>query len=962
MRSIARALKVRPQETSLLVSMVTLSFVGMAGLAIGQSGTNALFFARIGTDALPVMYLAQGATAFVFMLALAGILGRADRRRAYRSIPAGLAAVVVAERLVLLTDESWILPLLWLTVAVSVLLQNVFVWGVAGVVTDTRRAKRLFPLFAAGEILGSVTGGVLTGPLVRLLGTENLLLVWAAALVTSFLLCRVVLRTPGRSVQPRPHRTRSRRTSPWRDLTVAFGYVSRSRLLVWMTIAAVLFSVLFFSLYLPWATAATDRYPDAGDLAGFFGLFWAAMTGGAFLISVLVTNRLFGWFGIASVMIVLPILYSGSFAILIVNSGFLTLVILRFVDGVWLQGVASPAWETLTNVVPDARRDQVRAFLNGGPAQAGTVIAGVIALVGQEVLSPRGFAAIGLVTALITVLVVSRVRASYTSALVDALRAGRPHIFSDVAVAGVPFAFDRDAQTVEAILEATSDDQGTVRRLAVQLLTGVDDERARSALERSLGDQDASVRAEAVIALTARLEDPARHPAFLSLIRDPDPAVAASAAASIAEGSDGGIAVRRLGELAADPDPSVRTIALRQLRRVRADVAAPIASSAADDPDPGVRATAISTLGAVDPFGAREPAIRLFDDPSPRVRAAAASAVAQMGDVAVDDALMALDRPHARDAALAALPHLDRDDRTTIVRRLASRCVADATRDGDLAAAIPGDDGAEGLLKAALLERARANGRTALRATSLVSSDGAAVRSAIESLDASDTRQVANALETLEATTEGALVRPLLALWETPEPGSGKSVQDWLERALRDSDALIAGCAARIALARNDQKEGEVMVGSGVSMPLVERVLFLRHVPLFEELTPSDLRSIAEVADEQSFGDGEDLAVQGEMGDALHIIASGTVRVEAGSTEIARRGQGDVVGEMSLITRDPRMASLVADGDVHTIRIGRREFESMVHDRPDIAFGVMRVLARRLAEPRHSDRSRQAIS
>src|SRR5207344_3272664 len=101
---------------------------------------------------------------------------------------------------------------------------------------------------------------------------------WAAALVVSFALCRMVLSAAGTLAQPRVRKARRRSASPWRDLTVAFGYVRRSRLLVWMTLAAVLFSVLFFSLYLPWATAATERFPDAGDLAGFFGLFWAAMT------------------------------------------------------------------------------------------------------------------------------------------------------------------------------------------------------------------------------------------------------------------------------------------------------------------------------------------------------------------------------------------------------------------------------------------------------------------------------------------------------------------------------------------------------------------------------------------------------------------------------------------------------------------------------------------------------------
>ena len=957
MSAIQRTLKIRPGETRLVLPMVALSFVGMAGLAIGQSAANALFFDRIGTDALPLMYLAQGGTAFVFMLGLAAVLGRVDRRRAYLAIPAGLGAVVLAERLALLGGGRWIFPVLWLTVAIAILLQNVFVWGIAGVVTDTRRAKRLFPLFAAGEILGSVTGGLLTDPLVGLIGTENLFLVWAIALATSFALCRVVLSAAGTDAQPRARRAR-RPTSALKDLTVAFGYVTRSRLLVWMTLAAVLFSVLFFSLYLPWATAATERFHDADALAGFFGLFWAAMTGAAFLVSVLLTNRLFGRFGIATMMMVLPLLYVGSFGILLASSGFVTLVVLRFVDGVWLQGVASPAWETLTNVIPDARRDQVRTFLNGGPAQAGTVIAGVIALVGQDVLSPRQFAAIGLATAAITVFVTWRVRASYASALVDALREGRPEVFPDVAVAGVPFAFDRDAQTLRSLLEAAQDEHAPVRRLAVQLLVDVDGERATRSLERALRDADATVRAQAVAALAPRLGKDGRLDALLPLVADPDPTVAASAAAATAGGPNGSASAVRLATLAEDADPLVRTATLRSLATAPAGVAIPLASRALGDEDPGVRAAALRTLAAVDVDEALEPALRLLEDPSPRVRHAAVDAAALAGDRAVDAVLASLERPRARGAALRTLARLDIGGREAAVRTFVVDRATEAAGDHRLAAAVPSDRAAAGLLREALLARARSNGRAALRALSLTSVDGGAVRSAIESLDARDAGQVANALETIEATADGSLSRPILALWEPTERvlpvGTDVGQDDWLERTLADDDAFIAACAEAVVV---EWRGGGGTARTGTSMPLIERVLFLRRVPLFDELTPADLGAIAEVAQERSFTEGEVLASEGELGDELLIVASGTVRVETGGAEIARRGRGEVVGEMSLITGGPRMASLVADGDVRAIRIGRREFESMIHDRPDIGIGVMRVLAHRLAETRPGDPS-----
>jgi HEAT repeat protein len=884
------------------------------------------------------------------MMSLAAVVGRVDRRRAYLAIPAGLALLALLERAVLFTDATWIYWVLWLTVAFALLLQNVFVWGVAGVVTDTRTAKRLFPLFAAGEILGSVAGGLLTAPLVSLLGTRNLVVVWAGALVVALILCRIVLSAarPGTHTEhvARARRARRIRSSPWRDLRTAFAYVQTSKLLVWMTAAAVLFSVLFFSLYLPWATAATERYPDAGDLASFFGLFWAAMTGAAFLVSVLATNRLFAAFGIATMMMVLPLMYLGTFGIMLASSGFVTLVVLRFLDGVWLQGVASPAWETLTNVVPDARRDQVRAFLNGGPAQAGTVIAGVIALVGQQVLSPRQFAAIGLATAALATLVVWGVRRSYASALVDALREGQPHVFPEVAVARVPFAFGHDAQALAGALRSVDDESPQVRRLAVRLLVDFDDQRASAALEGALRDPDAGVRAQAVVALAGRLDGPERDRVLRPLVDDPAAGVAAPAAAAVSSGPDGAAALARLRTLARDDDPAVRATAVSNLAGAPAD-AAPIAEGALDDEDPAVRATAVTSFAWLDPSNALGPAVALFDDPSQRVRDAAAAAVTTIGDDAIDDVLGALDEPKARGAALWALSRLDIGERAIGVRAFADHCATEARRSGELAFAIPDGDGAGALLRRAVLEHARTNARTALWAISLVSANGPDVRSAIDSLDAADPGQAANALETLENTMDAALVRPLLPLWESGDTTPRTHSNDWLQRALHNEDAIVVACARFV---ERTLQEGDNMGTLRDAMPVMERVLFLQNVPLFEELALADLLTIAEVAQDQTFSDGELLGIEGEIGEDLHIVVSGTVRVEAGGAEIARRGRGDVVGELSLITRHPRIASIVADGDVRAIRIGRREFESMIHDRPNIAIGVIQVLAHRLGE------------
>jgi hypothetical protein len=210
--TLSRLFRIQPGEGRTVALVVAFMFLSVAGLTIGESGITALFFDRIGPDALPIMYLAGGAVGIAAMLALSAALGRFERRRAYVVLPLVVAGVVAVERAVVAGDPAWIYPVMWLTTTVAYLVEAVYLWGAAGLVTDTRRAKRLFPLFGAGGILGVVVGGLVTRPLASAIGAENLLVVWVVALTGASALCAAVLGVRGvgpEAAEPLEHDRRS---------------------------------------------------------------------------------------------------------------------------------------------------------------------------------------------------------------------------------------------------------------------------------------------------------------------------------------------------------------------------------------------------------------------------------------------------------------------------------------------------------------------------------------------------------------------------------------------------------------------------------------------------------------------------------------------------------------------------------------------------------------------------------
>ncbi|MGH2680234.1 MAG: Npt1/Npt2 family nucleotide transporter, partial [Actinomycetota bacterium] len=588
-----RLLGLLPGERRTVGTAAAAAFASAAGLTLAASSIDALLFARGGVEDLPVLYLFLGATMFLATLGVSVLLGRLGRGRAFLAVPAAIALIAGVSRLALATGATWIYPALWLLRGASEFLLGLAVWGLAGLVTDTRQAKRFFPLIGGAAVLGQVLGGLATRRLAGWLGTENLVLVWLGTLVVVLVLGRKLVVDAGAGASPR----RRGRVPAIAEMRDGFRHALRSPLLRWMSVGSVLFSLLFFSLYLPFSRAAVERYPQPADLAGFLGLFLGVSTAVTLLVSLVVMNRLLSRLGIPTVMMVLPVLYLVAFGVLTIASSFAILLAFRFTQVVWLQGGASSAWEAVINTVPGERRDRMRAFLYGGPTQIGTVLAGVVTIVGERAVSPRVLYGLGLAAAAGAVYAMVRVRRAYASELVIALREGRPQVFGGAPGAGEPFGLARADRAAAAVaIGAMDDTDAGVRRVAAELLGGLEAPGATEALIRAVRDEDPAVRATALRSLARfevfaasdaipdRLTDPvpevrlaaldalgtlrADRSRARSLLADPDGLVRARAAAMLLE--DGGVggdaeATAALATLTRSPHAEARAAAFRAL-------------------------------------------------------------------------------------------------------------------------------------------------------------------------------------------------------------------------------------------------------------------------------------------------------------------------------------------------------------------------------------------------------------
>jgi HEAT repeat protein len=949
---------VRPGEKVIVGLVVALMFVAWAGLALGQSSIDALLFARFGVELLPLLYVLLGVLSAVVSLVVTGLLQRTPSRSLFVIIPLILAALLLLGRFSVSSGTAAVYGALWLLAGVALLVQGFYLWGIAGLVTDTRQAKRLFPLFAAGGIAGAAMGGLVTGPLAAWLGAENLLLVWAASLVAVAALAR---RLVGRHAAPVSAMSRH----GWRPLhAIRQGWqvMWGSAMLRWLAVAALLFSVLLYLLYLPFSGAAAERFPDAGRLAGFLGTFTGVATVMALLVSVLVAPRLFAGWGAPSVVVGYGVVYVAGFALLVFDSSFISLAAVRFVQLIAMQGLANSAWETMINVTPPERRDQARAFINGLPAQAGTALAGVLLLIGEESVGQSVLFTVGFSLALVATFASWRAKRGYPGAVVETLRAGRPNVFD-----GSPLSL-MDAAAIEALLSAVTDHDPRVRRVAVEMLDSLPGPSRSEPMRGAMGDTDATVReaalrsvvitgekgllsdvigmltdaaAEVRLAATQAIGELGGDTASLRpLIDDPDPMVRAQAAIWVSR-DDPTVLGSVLAPMSIDPDDRLRAIAIDAIGRSSGGEALRLVAARRDDPSPMVRIAAARGLAAIDPERSLPSLVRMLADRDPEVLSEVATAIGQVGVAALPAVADALDRSETETGAQLALGKLPHRRIAGRIRWFAERQVAQSRQDAELAAAIVvNGDERWILLRDSLMALSLREAGNAVRAAALLVEESP-LREVLDNLGSEDTAQRAGAIELIDSSQEAGILRPLIPILE------GKDVtldRPPFAKLQNHHDSWIRRCVEFATT------PGDEMARTLATLNLMERVLFLRKVPLFAGLAPQELERIAEVAEEEAHGDGDTIDVEGEPGTDMHIVVSGAVVVTRNGSDVARRGQGEVVGEMAIIADQPRMASLVADGDVRLLTIGRRQFTAILRERPDTALAVMRVLVQRLAE------------
>jgi len=189
-------------------------------------------------------------------------------------------------------------------------------------------------------------------------------------------------------------------------------------------------------------------------------------------------------------------------------------------------------------------------------------------------------------------------------------------------------------------------------------------------------------------------------------------------------------------------------------------------------------------------------------------------------------------------------------------------------------------------------------------------------------------------LEALESKDRWIKIGALIALTGIPSA------------LVEDPDPLVKQVASQIF--------GEFTASTVLGNNAMNRLLLLKRVALFKNLTMDELLLIDQGLEQSQVSQGNAIYAEGDWGVRLYIIASGDVQlvkaVDGASRELKQLNAGQYFGEVALFDDSPRWDSAIALSDCTLLKLEKSRFLSLVTQRPHIMLEMCRFLSQRLRE------------
>ena len=136
-------------------------------------------------------------------------------------------------------------------------------------------------------------------------------------------------------------------------------------------------------------------------------------------------------------------------------------------------------------------------------------------------------------------------------------------------------------------------------------------------------------------------------------------------------------------------------------------------------------------------------------------------------------------------------------------------------------------------------------------------------------------------------------------------------------------------------------------------LDLAEETDLLRKIPMFAKMETSKLKLLAFASEMVSFQDGDIVFNRGDTADYAYVIMEGAVDIitetDKGPIVTVTLSQNQLIGELGLLNNNPRIATLLANGNLLAMKITAEMFFRILRENSEVALDVIRILSDKVA-------------
>ena len=131
-------------------------------------------------------------------------------------------------------------------------------------------------------------------------------------------------------------------------------------------------------------------------------------------------------------------------------------------------------------------------------------------------------------------------------------------------------------------------------------------------------------------------------------------------------------------------------------------------------------------------------------------------------------------------------------------------------------------------------------------------------------------------------------------------------------------------------------------------LTVVEKVVFLQNVDIFEKVPAEQLSYIAAIAEEVKYSKGDVIFKENEPSDSLYLVIDGKINIEKEGKPVLTAGAKDAFGTWSLLDNEPRVVTATANDDAIMLRIERNDFVDLLADNVQVTQGILKTLVKKV--------------